>query len=541
MIFEKLTDKEKEMIQYSINTWGPGDGYARSYVRMDSLKYLLRFWEENKSDYLYSWLGENLIVEKHISYMTPKAKMHAELSRSLNRGGALENFTHKFYRELERIYPFWSSERSYLCDLVNADNLITNTYRSYDLPSDGFIFQYDDNKVKLVEGAKTMRLLGKVAKLFHLEKEFEEFRLEHSRILNQKKLEGTLCLSIHPMDYITMSDNASKWSSCMSWNSTGGYRRGTVEMMNSPMVIVAYLKSENKEYNVIPNTHNWNDKHWRALIIASPNAIISVKGYPYDCPELSTMCIEWLRELAISNTNYEFNDVAEIPYETSFEYVDGNLYYVSPETGEAMYNDFGCADHIGCFSTKAPEMLERSSWISSNPLLFAECYSGESECMCCGHIESDIYFEEESYLFCEDCVDGRRNYVECNECGDEIHEDDAYWIEDDAYCYHCLHRVADYDNLTDEYEYKENTVKVYLASKKDKPDTGNDYLIITHVNHVENARLFSRYGYTIPDTPHVIDRKDEEPIYYFNEEDMHDKGFRFYGIYSEEERNRYFN
>lgn len=28
----------------------------------------------------------------------------------------------------------------------------------------------------------------------------------------------------------------------MSWRDNGGYRRGTVEMMNSSMVIVAYLK-----------------------------------------------------------------------------------------------------------------------------------------------------------------------------------------------------------------------------------------------------------------------------------------------------------
>ena len=542
MIFEKLTEKEKEMILYSIQTWGPGDAYVHDLPTMNRLQYLLRFWEQNKTDYLYEWLGENLIVEKHISYMTPDAKMHTELSRALSRGGALDAFTRKFYKCLERIYPFWSNERGYLCDLISADNLISNTYRSWELPSEGFIFEYGDNKVKLVEGAKTMRLLGKVAKLFDLEKDFEEFRLEHSRILNKKKLEGTLCLSIHPMDYITMSDNASKWSSCMSWNSSGGYRRGTVEMMNSPMVIVAYLKSENKEYNVIPNTHNWNDKHWRALIITSPTGIISVKGYPYDSIELSTMCVEWLRELAAANTNYKFNDVVSVPYETTFEYVDGNSYYVSPETGEAMYNDFGCADHIGCFAVNAPELLDHSTWISERPLLYAECYSGESECMCCGNIESDIYFEEEGYLFCENCIDYRRDYVECRECGDEVHEDEAYWIEDDAYCYGCLRRIAEYDVLTDQYEYKENIVKVYLARENDKPNLKTDYYFNTHVYHVEDHNsILRRWDYTKIDNPHVIAKEDSDPIYYLNREDMTDKGYRLFELYTSEERDNYFN
>ena len=73
--------------------------------------------------------------------------------------------------------------------------------------------------------------------------EWEEIRLAHSQIFNTNKMTGTLCLSIHPLDYATASDNDNGWSSCMSWRDDGCYRMGTVEMMNSPMVICAYFAS----------------------------------------------------------------------------------------------------------------------------------------------------------------------------------------------------------------------------------------------------------------------------------------------------------
>ena len=90
--------------------------------------------------------------------------------------------------------------------------------------------------------------------------EFEDFRIKHSRILSEKEFIGRLSLSIHPLDFMTMSDNDSDWSSCMSWRTCGSYRRGTVEMMNSPCVVVAYL-SASKPMVLDRGSHfKWNIK-----------------------------------------------------------------------------------------------------------------------------------------------------------------------------------------------------------------------------------------------------------------------------------------
>ena len=47
----------------------------------------------------------------------------------------------------------------------------------------------------------------------------------------------------------------------------GSYRLGTVEMMNSPMVICAYLSGKNQMD--INGVYEWNSKKWRAWAIVS--------------------------------------------------------------------------------------------------------------------------------------------------------------------------------------------------------------------------------------------------------------------------------
>ena len=173
--------------------------------------------------------------------------------------------------------------------------------------------------------------------------------MEHSRILNDKAMNGTLCLSIHPMDYITMSDNDSNWSSCMSWTRGGGYRGGTVECMNSTNTLVAYLESEDNPCSFL-NYADWNNKKWRCLFVVNPDVITSVKSYPYHNNDILDIVIKWLAELAKENWGGEV-DTNTIVTET-----DGVIYlktelgtysrrkpYMYFETNGVMYNDFGCA------------------------------------------------------------------------------------------------------------------------------------------------------------------------------------------------------
>ena len=140
---------------------------------------------------------------------------------------------------------------------------------------------------------------------FATEEEYEAFRIWHSMLFNSAKMTGNLCLSIHPLDYITMSENDEGWSSCMNWHDEGCYRRGTIEMMNSKYVLVAYVKSENNEI-YMGNDNHWNSKKWRSLFYLDKDIITSIKGYPYQHPALVKVIIEKLEELAEANLGYMY-------------------------------------------------------------------------------------------------------------------------------------------------------------------------------------------------------------------------------------------
>jgi hypothetical protein len=86
----------------------------------------------------------------------------------------------------------------------------------------------------------------------------------------------------------------------MSWVEHGCYRHGTVEMMNSPCVLVAYLASDNSTY-YIGVGKEWNNKKYRQLVIVDPAFITTVRPYPNENTALDEAIISWIQELMIKN------------------------------------------------------------------------------------------------------------------------------------------------------------------------------------------------------------------------------------------------
>ena len=117
--------------------------------------------------------------------------------------------------------------RNNLTDLICSFTLVDNKYTG-----EAFTIELKDGKQYVVsKGCKPMKALAKIAEAYDIDG-FEDFRICHSLVHNQKKIAGDITLSIHPFDYWTMSDNDCDWDSCMNWTNFGGYRQGTIEMMN---------------------------------------------------------------------------------------------------------------------------------------------------------------------------------------------------------------------------------------------------------------------------------------------------------------------
>ena len=459
-LFEQLSDKD--LIERYVDAYAGVERVNRN-IEQASLSRILRFWDEEKQT-LYRLLGNQFIIEKEIFYEKPIEEIEDELSRSLGYG-KMRNFCDIFYsfsNDYRCEHDDWNIY-SNLNKLVSVPNLARNKFGD-----DTFSIPLPDGKKLTVNhGCKPIRILAKIAQIFHLEG-FEEFRLEHSRILNQKRLKGTLCLSIHPLDYMTMSDNTYGWDSCMNWMNEGQYRMGTVEMMNSPYVVVAYLKgSDNLQFF----NNEWNSKKWRNLFIVKEDAICSVKGYPYINSTFDEILVEWLAELAYTNMGWQYNK------DTYTQKVDYDYFDIwDKETGEllahlnfstdVMYNDFNNNTKVSCkLGLNHPKTIHTH-------------YSGQTECMYCGQAVSIDDLEDEGCLICSDCA----YYLHCDNCGDTIEdEDDAYELDGSTYCRYCWEEYAQFCPLEEEYHHRENCGTLYIVDDSLKDVVNNEGCISEEV------------------------------------------------------------
>lgn len=436
-LFEKLSSDEKNMMERYIDSYAFQDESSRSA----SLEYIMRVWDSAKQP-LFHMFGDQFILSREITFTRGEDELSRDINDKLFRWDSdCRTFINAFYKMLDDSNLRYSDAWYVMRDLMNCDTLARNIYNgaSVEIPVPN-----SDKPLKINHNCRVTRALGKIAAAFNLPN-FEEFRIAHSMVLNQKKLSGNMCLSIHPLDYMTMSDNECDWTSCMSWNDCGCYRQGTVEMMNSPCVVVAYLTAADDMY--MPGGYRWNNKKWRQLFIVKPELITNIKAYPYRNDELSKYVLGWLKELAVGANLGEYTEQV-VRYdafrEFTIEEFDNLPVKIYPCTYQ-MYNDFS-NDHFAYFG----KALRAGT--------FDFYYSGDSECMGCGSTICD--FNDESALVCNCCED--RYYCGC--C-DEYYSSDEDFVELDGeyICRYCAEDHGMEDSFTGEFHYENNMKCIYLS------------------------------------------------------------------------------
>ena len=372
---ERISNADYNILADYVCDVGYGDGEA--------IPSLLRAWDEAKSDYLFELFGDKLIHEKEISIIKPEVVMREDFRNIYTDYRALfseieeiiKDAKYYFTRRKAMFYWNWNSsiypvpeevysniDLSYfLEESVNPFNLtlLEEIYLIKDSGAridhwrecvtyylyNGAGYIEEDVTKTIPNGTKIGRFLNKTVlpllktilmdntkKYDELANAVEKFITTLSMLNQNNKMNGTLCVSIHPMDYYTMSDNSYDWCSCMSWSNDGEFKCGTLEMCNSKNIIVAYLKGSEK-------FEGWNSKRWRELFYVDEDIILGIKGYPYNSKELEAEVITMLRELAETNKHWEYiNDTPEYTRRgISFSLEDKN--YSWDIVFNKMYND----------------------------------------------------------------------------------------------------------------------------------------------------------------------------------------------------------
>lgn len=510
-VFDLLTAADKAAIDRYISAYGEYSGYEMScHAPIDKL---LRFWDGAKTGFLSMLMGNQLILERHINISMPESILLKGMEDALypdeNTGRGIE-FIENFFS--------WCHKLNYdtydlATQLIAIEALTQNIY-------DGDDFQISvPNKahpIQVQKGCKIMKILGKIAKTFNIEG-FEDFRLKHSMVLNQKKFEGTLCLSIHPLDYMTMSDNDCDWDSCMSWSKPGEYREGTVEMMNSPYVLVAYLKAE-KDMLLFPNDKNstWNNKRWRELFVASPDVITGIKGYPQNDKILEREVFKWLLELVEKNCpwcHYEAPVLYE-PGET-FEFNGENLCVCY--RFHIMYDDF-YSDHTGYFSLNI--LNKRTDYDR-----YIMTLSGATLCLECGEEWAEYEDWDSQSLICPNCS----GQIKCNNCSEFCDANEMTEMSNgDYFCSDCADAYARSCACCEDLHHRDNVTTIYMYHDG-AVDTSEQFYLCTEC--FDTAKPDEQFG-----PIEVVER----PNYWFmrkvnaiNVDKLTLEGFRAFGYYAE--------
>jgi len=444
----------------------------------------LSYWDTAKSRYLNRVFGDQLILSKKIQYNLSVYEISSKINKEVfndylkpeNR--QYVNFRSRFKEAFRYLYEGGKDEEYWaICSLMDSDNLASNELdysghrSSWDIP-----IPHMEKPFRLQRGAKVSKAIGRLCTLMNIDG-WEPMRLKISQILNDSHISGKLCLSIHPMDFLSASVNENRWSSCMHFYD-GEYRRGVVEMMNSEMVVCAYIESTHESIDV--NGYEWNSKKWREFFIVDPSCISGIKGYPFCNPQLEGIVIDWLKELVINSNVFPevkwnekpttFNTSSKIYIEATDSFFEIPVF----ECGPAMYNDFYSGnEYLAYFS----DVIDRDS--------YDVFYSGYSECAICGGDDWDGYYDEDyagSLLICYKCDPT----IRCDCCGDRYNERDMYEVNGLHYCQYCYERMPVCDICGNVFDPEQGGITETALAAADtddvdvKPDILRSNITICH-------------------------------------------------------------
>lgn len=368
-------------------------------------------------------------------------------------------------------------------------NKIERKYKCYDLSEfissniDGFYKNevIYSQKYKGEEIPKGMKLL-KAFKYFIPEKAIlTDIQNEASRIIQEDKIEGTLCFSVHPLDFLSVSENTHNWRSCHALD--GEYRGGNLSYMTDSSTFICYLRSDGYDYQLpnFPEDVKWNSKKWRVLLYLSNDRTMLMAGrqYPFSSstgmdrvleelfvpkitdewfwwnqPECywSTWRDDYTRSIMINKHNYILTQVYpigerlkakndfifDLPHSLQFNDLLSSSYY-QPMYSYLISNDVD----------------ETHQGYTNNETCFR--IGGEVPCLACGG--SHIYSPQT--LVCEDCFpdyDPEREegwYCDCCDCWINNGES-GYDVDGDYICEDCLNSEAEWCEGCHTYHYMEN-------------------------------------------------------------------------------------
>lgn len=485
MPLNALTDIDKKTIQQYI--------YYCQNVANAPIDKVLSYWNKNKRT-LFKAFGRQLKVSKQIKiprdsvmyqqelfqiYQPHIIHYEGELSIFCNYNRCFDLTKNKF---LAHLYHYFCTNFDSIEDAKVLTSLFSyrNIEKGYVVTESRDGYHFKSFKCTIKYGMKIMRTIQKVLKAsrFPYMDLFEEWKNKINLLGVNQDFSTKLVLSIHPIDFMTMSDNNCHWSSCMSWTSNGCYSAGILEMMNSNVAVVAYL--ENPQPYILETDQQYEipNKSWRSLVFIHKNIILVGKNYPYYNEYLCNEILNFVKELVYKNLKwtYQFNNQQYYDMiHTYNNFYMRNYFNVNYNVNKkhhnifiytyGMYNDIieDTGSKYWCCRNKVKKSLKL-------------CLSGPATCVCCGEpimYKEDIYSSNDLGSDCV-CYECRHNNT-CR-CCNIINPNNNYQTKYGTYCSEdCLKEMIYFPGL------KTVISNSYFLNNKEKYRNKKHIDLLTHI------------------------------------------------------------
>jgi len=519
-LIDKLSEEDKTKIEtYIYNHSIVGSNYCGNDA-------FLAEWAKNKKT-LFHLLGGKLMCSIPIQYDVTKCEtgIYSVLG------------SHTFVRNYKCFIDSIPSMGESYGDYTAFYNLISKISLNNNALEKGYKKKINGKEHTLVlsEGMKLIKAINKVLSYFNeelekfeeakeLQESYEDFQKQYSILINNNKINSKLTISIHPLDFLTMSNNNSRWSSCMRWDKedAGVYHAGTVEMMNSNNVVCCYLESATPySIGVNPATKEelfWNNKRWRMIAIVTPEIILQGKEYPFKHKPIVEEILKLISKLAKTNCGWRYkyglsryNDMKYI--NDGYTMDNNHLWIANGETTKQniimdtnlMYNDY--------LNNSTYEFYCYRNPVKKNTIIN---YSGKAICLCCGkdrgfrssltrdsvdEAYNERYGDMPETNICTDCS---RN-IKCFYCG-EFFNDETLEHK----------KIAIYTGSNDTKTYICGECLTHEVGKC--PECGNFFITSrsrTTEQHIEEGKCVSKI-YFLPD-PCPSESRWDDDLRYFND------------------------
>lgn len=206
-----------------------------------------------------------------------------------------------------------------VCELVNFIDIQKEGFYENKVVTD----YTTENGIFIQAGSKLLRAV----KHFVDPQLTEAFQTAASMVIQETKVTGDLCFSVHPMDFISLSENTYNWRSCHALD--GDYRAGNLNYMMDSSTIVCYLKGQdNAQLPNFPADITWNSKKWRMLLFFSDdgNIIFAGRQYPFFNRNILDIISDALRACGLIPrgqgwASWQQDQIREVPTESGTRYL----------------------------------------------------------------------------------------------------------------------------------------------------------------------------------------------------------------------------